>query len=139
MNKYFLLLIASFASLSLNAAEGQGYCNKLDQLIFLEKGGVAGGTQSGARILAHQEWYIFEKKDGSHYFVQHKEGGVDLVTGKDSGVNGTVVMIRKPDGKEISFQNRYPKLSNFSFFETYKYLNFCKNNTARFPVVAATK
>ena len=144
MNKYFLLLITSFASLSLNAAEGQGYQGqgyqyKPQELKFVEKGTVKGGEQFGARILAHQEWYKFTTTDGKSYFVQHKEGGQDVATGRDTGVNGTVVMITKPDGQEVIMQNSNDRLKTFLPFDTMKYLDFCRKNAARFPVVAATK
>ncbi len=137
MNKYFLLLITSFASLSLNSAEGQ--LREKPEWTFIEKGTVTGSKQFGARILADQEWYIFEGKDGSHYFVQHKEGGKDLATGKDTRVNGTVVMITKPDGQEVIMQNSNDSLKTFSPFDTMRYLNFCRRNNQKFPVVAANK
>lgn len=139
MNKYFLLLIASFASLSLNAAAGQGYQYKPQELVFVERGEVKGGTQFGARILAKQEWYKFETTDGRSYFVQHKEGGRDLATGKDTGVDGTSVMISEPDGKQLTIQTVNPFLTSFSFYEAYKYLDFCRKNQGKFPVSPKTK
>jgi hypothetical protein len=139
MNKYFLLLITSFASLSLNAAEGQGYQYKSQELKFVEKGTVKGGEQFGARILADQEWYKFTTTDGKSYFVQHKEGGKDVATGRDTGVNGTSVIITNPDGQQVTIQTKNPHLKTFSLYDAFKYLNFCRKNAARFPVVAATK
>lgn len=73
MNKYFLLLIASFASLSLNAAE--------DQWTFTEKG----ITRAG------EIYYMLDNSNGDHVFVQLRANKEVVLKVNSQGEAGAVV------------------------------------------------
>lgn len=131
MNKYFLLLITSFASLTLNAASA----SRVDinpplvkDLTFVERGGCPGGEIVGARETARQEWYRLKNETtGYSYFVQDKADGKEGA-GRDSYVNGTTVSVTNAAGETVYLN------SHESFYETNGYLNLCRKNQGKFPV-----
>jgi len=95
MNKYFLLLITSFASLSLNAAEGQS--GKQDEWTFTEKGTVKGRTQAEA-ITTNQKYYILDNTNtGEHIFFQIFEGAVNRRVCLKLDANGRVHVMQPYD------------------------------------------
>lgn len=79
MNKYFLLLITSFASLSLNAAEGQS--GKKDEWTFTEKG----TTRAG------EIYYMLDNSNGDHVFVQLRANKEVVLKVNSQGEAGAVV------------------------------------------------
>lgn len=79
MNKYFLLLITSFASLSLNAAEGQP---GKDEWNFIERGESAAGKH-----------YIVEDKE-HHFLIQVRNDGES--TGHKRSLAGGVTVKMSP-------------------------------------------